>query len=72
MRIQYFADTDTLYVEFADRSVEETRDLNENTTIDLDTEGNLVALTVEHAQSLIDVFDLSFQQVMPARELATA
>ena len=58
-------------MEFADRLVEETRDLNENTLIDLDAEGNLVALTVEHAQGLIDVFDLSFQQVVPVQAMAS-
>lgn len=55
MRIQYFADTDTLYVEFTDSAVEESRDLNEKTVIDLDSTGNLVALTVEHAKDRIDV-----------------
>ena len=72
MRIRYFAETDTLYVEFADRPVEETRDLNDNTILDLDADGNLVALTLEHAQALASIFDLSFQQIMPARELAVA
>jgi uncharacterized protein YuzE len=72
MRIRYFAETDTLYVEFADRPVEETRDLNENTIIDLDVDGNLVAVTLEHAQALTSVFDLSFQQVMPLREAVPA
>ncbi len=72
MRIRYFADTDTLYVEFADRLVEETRDLNENTVVDLDADGNLVALTLEHAQTLATVFDLAYQQVMPLRDAVTA
>lgn len=72
MRIRYFAETDTLYVEFADRPVAETRDLNENTVVDLDASGNLVALTLEHAQTLTTVFDLSYQQVLPLREAAPA
>lgn len=72
MRIQYFADTDTLCVEFTDGAVEETKDINENTVIDLDSRGNLVALTVEHAQGMIDFFNLSFQQVTPVQELTAA
>lgn len=72
IEVSYFAETDTLYVEFADRPVEETRDLNENTIIDLDADGNLVAVTLEHAQALTSVFDLSFQQVMPLREAVPA
>jgi uncharacterized protein YuzE len=72
MRIQYFAETDTLYVEFSERRVEETMDFNENTVIDLDADGNLVALTLEHAQELVSVFDLSFRQVMPGHDMIVA
>lgn len=42
-------------VEFTGSAVEESRDLNENMVIDLDSTGNLVALTVEHAKDRIDV-----------------
>ena len=52
MKIQYFAPTDTLYIEFADRTVEETEGLNENMIVDRDVDGNLVALTVEQATRL--------------------
>jgi uncharacterized protein YuzE len=31
MKIKHFPDTDTLYIEFRDREVSETRDLDENT-----------------------------------------
>ena len=35
MRIQYFKSTDTLYIEFSRGSIVETRDLDEDTVIDL-------------------------------------
>jgi uncharacterized protein YuzE len=54
MKIQYFEDTDTLYIEFRDRGVADTRDLNENTTIDMDAEGNVLASTFEHASRRTD------------------
>jgi hypothetical protein len=44
MKIRYFADSDTLYIGMNDRLVAETREINENTLLDLDAEGNLVAL----------------------------
>ena len=49
MKIRYFRDTDTLYIEFRPGTVAETRDLDENTQIDLDARGNVRAITVEHA-----------------------
>jgi uncharacterized protein YuzE len=41
MKIRYFSDTDTLYIEFRDLEMAETRDLDENTLLDLDADGNI-------------------------------
>jgi uncharacterized protein YuzE len=45
MKIKYFEDTDTAYMEFSDHAVVETKEINENLYIDLDEQGNLVSLT---------------------------
>ncbi|BBE10954.1 DUF2283 domain-containing protein [Halorhodospira halochloris] len=55
MKLQYFEDTDTLYIEFQSRAISETRDLDENTILDLDSEGNVCAITFEHASQRTDV-----------------
>jgi uncharacterized protein YuzE len=49
MKIQYFRDTDTLYIEFNAGNIIETRDLDDNTMLELDDEGRVCALTLEHA-----------------------
>lgn len=41
MTIKYFQDTDTLYIEFRVAEDTETRDLDENTQLDLDSDGNI-------------------------------
>ena len=63
MKITYFQDMDTLYIEFRAGSVAETRDLDENTLLDLDAEGQVVALTLEHASERADVPHFSYEQV---------
>ncbi len=63
MRIQYFANTDTLYILLNDNTVNETRDLDENTLLDLDRDGNLVGLTIEHAQARVKISSFSFEQI---------
>ncbi|MBS3959364.1 MAG: DUF2283 domain-containing protein [Xanthomonadaceae bacterium] len=63
MKIKYFTETDTLYIEFCQSAVVETRDMDENTQIDLDAEGNLCALTMEHASRRADVPAFSFEQI---------
>ena len=63
MRIKYFQDTDTLYIEFRTTKVTETKDLDENTLLDLDKDGNICAITVEHAKDRADIAHFSFEQV---------
>lgn len=63
MNIKYFQDTDTLYIEFRKGEVAETRDLDENTLLDVDSDGNIVALTMEHARRRADIPQFSFEQV---------
>ncbi|MBI5923231.1 MAG: DUF2283 domain-containing protein [Betaproteobacteria bacterium] len=63
MNIKYFQDTDTLYIEFRKSDIAETRDLDENTLLDVDATGNLVAMTIEHASQRADIPHFSFEQV---------
>ena len=51
MKISYFEDTDTLLIERKPGSVVETRDLDEDTLMDLDAQGQVLAITVEHASA---------------------
>jgi uncharacterized protein YuzE len=63
MKIRYFQDTDTLYIEFRAAQVSETRDLDEDTLIDLDEQGALCAITLEHASERADIPAFSYEQV---------
>ena len=64
MKIRYFQKTDTLYIEFRAAQVAETRDLDENTLLDVDAEGNICGITVEHAQKRVeDIPHVSFEQI---------
>jgi len=63
MKIKYFADTDTLYIEFRTVPIVETKDLDENTLVDLDQEGNICGLTVEHAHERADIPHFSYEQI---------
>jgi uncharacterized protein YuzE len=64
MKIKYFPDTDTLYIEFKASKIQETRDLDENTLVDLDLQGNVCGITIEHAKERTDIPNLSFEEVM--------
>jgi uncharacterized protein YuzE len=63
MKIKYFQDTDTLYIEFRAAEVAETKDLDENTILDLDRSGNICGITIEHASKRTDIPAFSYEQI---------
>ncbi len=63
MKIRYFADTDTLHIEFRDAPVAETRELDENTLLDVDAQGEICAITVEHASERAGIPQFSYEQI---------
>ena len=63
MRMSYFQDTDTLYIEFKEADVVETKDLDQNTILDLDVEGNIISITIEHASNRTDVHQLTLSGI---------
>lgn len=63
MKIRYFQDTDTLHIELRPAAVKETRDLDENTVLDIDADGGIVAITIEHASKRADIPRFSFEQI---------
>jgi uncharacterized protein YuzE len=63
MRIKYFRDTDTLYIEFRQTEVVETKDLDENTILDLDRNGNICGITIEHARERTEIPTFSYEQI---------
>ena len=63
MKIRYFAETDTLHIEFRNVPISDRRDLDENTLLDIDAEGNISAITVEHASERTGVPEFSYEQV---------
>ena len=50
MKRFYFKDTDTLLFEFSDKPIADYVDLDYQTLLELDCDGNPVALTIEHAR----------------------
>ena len=63
MIVKYFDDTDTLYIEFNKNNIAESKDLDENTVLDLDAAGNVCAITFEHASQRTDVRHLTVEGI---------
>ena len=66
MKIRYFAETDTLYIEFRDAPVSETRELDADTMLDVDDGGRVCAMTIEHASVRTGVPQFTYEQIASA------
>lgn len=64
MKIKYFPDTDTALIEFGANTVAETKEISEDIYIDLDTDGRLVSMTIEHAKTAAQIKELTFQEIV--------
>ncbi len=63
MEMKYFPDTDTFLINFTHKDIVETRNINENILIELDRDGQLVSMTIEHAKQHMDIENFSYQNV---------
>jgi uncharacterized protein YuzE len=63
MIIQYFEDTDTLYIIFSQKSPRETREIDENTPLDLDECGQLCGMTIEHAKDRVGIPEIKYEKI---------
>ena len=63
MNIKYFRDTDTALLEFSQHVVVETREISEAVYVDLDENGNLVNMTIEHAKENSSLPSVAVEEV---------
>ena len=55
MKLNYFADTDSLYIERAEQTSVESREVSEGVVIDYDARGNLVGIDIDNASTKVDM-----------------
>ena len=61
MQAKYFSDTDTLMLTFNNQMITETYNLNGDVLVEVDKDGHVVSMTVEHAKNQTDVNEFSYQ-----------
>ena len=58
MKLHYYSETDSLYVEFKDGPGVETREVTEGLNVDLDAAGDVVGFDIDHASKRLDLSTL--------------
>ncbi|MFM7135767.1 MAG: DUF2283 domain-containing protein [Planctomycetota bacterium] len=55
MKLNYHADTDSLYIEFSERPSVDSREISEGVVVDYDAEGRVVGIDIDNAGNKIDL-----------------
>ncbi len=58
MKLHYYPETDSLYVEFKTTPGTETREITDGLNVDLDAEGEVVGFDIDHASKRLDLVTL--------------
>jgi uncharacterized protein YuzE len=55
MKLHYYPETDSLYIELKGTPGAETREIVQGLVVDFDAEGNVVGLDIDHASRKLDL-----------------
>jgi uncharacterized protein YuzE len=55
MKLHYYPETDSLYIELRSQPGAEAREIVKGLVVDLDANGNVVGLDIEHASQKLDL-----------------
>jgi uncharacterized protein YuzE len=55
MKLHYYPETDSLYIELKDGPGVETREIVEGLAVDLDAKGEVVGFDIDHASGKLDL-----------------
>ena len=55
MKLSYYPDTDSLYIDLSTKPSAESREVSEGVVLDYDKEGNLVGIDIDNARRKLDL-----------------
>ena len=63
MKLNYYEETDSLYIDLSDRTSVESREVAPGVVLDFDDAGTLVGIDIDHASKLLDLTKLETDSV---------
>ena len=71
MKLHYYPETDSLYIELSAAPSAETRAISEQVNVDFDAEGGIVGIDIDQASTRLDLASLETSE-LPLRDLKAA
>ncbi len=63
MKFHYYPETDSLYIDLANRVSVESREITPGVILDFDVEGNLVGIDIDKASKIVDLARLEAESL---------
>lgn len=58
MKLNYYPDTDSLYIDLSERPSVESREISDGVVLDYDANGNLVGIDIDNASAKVQLKEL--------------
>jgi uncharacterized protein YuzE len=58
MRISYYPDTDSLYIDLSSKPSADSREVSDGVVLDYDEDGNLTGIDIEQASTKLEIREL--------------
>ena len=63
MKLNYYADTDSLYIDLSEQPSDESREISEGVVLDYDSAGNLVGIDIDNASAKVQMDTLTLSKL---------
>lgn len=72
MRLKYYPDTDSLYIELSSKASAESQEISEGVVLDYDANGEIVGIDIDNASRKIDLKEITLSKLPAEVEKLTA
>ena len=72
MKMNYYKETDSLYIDLASRSSVESREVSAGVVLDYDADGNLVGIDIDNASHKLNLHEVILSKLPTEMEAVTA
>jgi uncharacterized protein YuzE len=72
VKLQYYPDTDSLYIDLSEQTSTESREVSDGVVLDYDAEGNLVGIDIDNASKKVQLKTLTLSKLPSEIETITA
>ena len=63
MKLNYYKDTDSLYIDLSSKTSADSREISEGIVLDFDADGNISGIDIDNASKKIDLHEVILSKI---------